>query len=88
MFLENYIKNFSENPATWLQKNDSVNTDKIKLIQPIYWKQGFCIDVDDCSSYNPNTKYLMLLYDEKRTENFLSFVRGWYLFIEIFSPYF
>lgn len=71
----NYVLYFSD-PSNWLQKYDSMNTEKIKLIQPVYWKQGFCVDVEDRTTSTGLIKYLCLLYDKKRTDNFLTFIKG------------
>lgn len=69
---------FQSDPENWLQKFDSFNKDKIKLIQPILWKQGFCIEVEDRPAPVVTLKYVCFLYDENRTDNFLSHVRGKY----------
>lgn len=66
----------SDNPSLWLQKYESVVTERIKLIHPVIRKQGFCVNTEDRLATGENVRYVMLLYDEKRTENFLSFIRG------------
>lgn len=73
----NLFFDFSENPEKWMQKFENVNIEKIKLIQPILWKQGFCIEVEDRTSSGDNMKYVMLLHDDERTNSFLSFIRGY-----------
>lgn len=66
----------SENPNVWLQKYENVVTERIKLIKPVLWKQGFCVITEDRLPNGEIVRYVLLLYDEKRTENFLSFVEG------------
>ncbi|XP_065212364.1 serine/threonine-protein kinase 11-interacting protein isoform X2 [Planococcus citri] len=75
LYFVKIVKEEKDDPSNWLQKFDSHGTDKIKLIQPILWKQGFSIEVEDRSISALPLKYICLLYDESRTDNFLSHIK-------------
>nr|CAD7432498.1 unnamed protein product [Timema monikensis] len=64
-----------EEPEKWLKKESSWPAGCLSVVLTLPWEQGLCLEMKSSERTLP-THYLVLLQDDQRTNNFISFLSG------------